>query len=214
MTPPNLPQDFFGDDAAGPFAVDLRAPITTLPRFLPEAAEPAAGGEFEKHWLHTLAHVLTEEIQELFSAEKQAAAMWPRIARAATDPVLWAVCQAETAHATAHEQRLERVQEMLGRPCDGRICAQMESLLLGVEETIAENHTGPARDRALVAAARKVKQFEIAGYCSARDFAQLLGLGPVAELLQQTLDEETTMDARLGIYGEILEAQTGAPEYR
>ncbi len=211
---PNPSQDFFGDDAASPFAVDLRAPITTLSCFVSDAAEPAAEGELEKHWLHTLAHVLTEEIQELFSAEQQAAAMWPRIGRAAADPVMWAICQAEFAHSAGHRQRLERVQEMLGRQFDGRVCAQMESLLQGVEETITENPDGPARDWALVAAVRKVKQFEIAGYGSARDFAQLLGLGPVAELLQITLDEKAATDARLGIYVEILEAQTGVPEYR
>jgi ferritin-like metal-binding protein YciE len=214
MTHLNLSQDFFCQDTAGPFAVELRAPITTLPGLAEAPTEPTAPGSFEKHWLHTLAHALTEEIQELFSAEKQMTAMLSRLAQASDDSVLRIIYEAEAAQSAAHGQRLARVQEMLGQQPDGRTCLQIESLLLGAEETIAENDAGLARDLALVAATRKVKQFEIAGYGSARDFAQLLGLGPVADLLQQTLDEQAATDARLGLFGEILAAQMGVPEFQ
>jgi ferritin-like metal-binding protein YciE len=127
---------------------------------------------------------------------------------------LWAICQAEALHSVRQGQRLERAQAILGQQPDGRVCQQIENLVLGMEEIISENAPGRPRDLALVAAARKIKQFEVAGYCSARDFAQLLGLGAVVELLQQTIDDQTAMDARLGVYSEILATQTGQSEFR
>ena len=208
-------QDFFGDDAAAcAGGVAYPAAESTLPGLAEAPTEPSSEGAFEKHWLHTLAHVLTEEIQELISAEKQVAAMLPRLAQAAADPILWAICQAEALQSVRQGQRLERMQALLGQQSDGRVCQQIENLVLGLEEIISENQPGRPRDLALVAAARKIKQFEIAGYCSARDFAQLLGLGAVVELLQQTIDDQTAMDARLGIYGEILATQSGQSEFR
>jgi ferritin-like metal-binding protein YciE len=53
------------------------------------------------------------------------------------------------------------------------------------------------RDAALIAAAQKVEHYEIASYGTARTFAQLLGHAEVANLLQETLDEEGETDHRL-----------------
>ena len=46
-------------------------------------------------------------------------------------------------------------------------------------------------DAAIIVAAQKVEHYEIASYGSVRTFAQLLGQDKSAELLQQTLDEES-----------------------
>jgi ferritin-like metal-binding protein YciE len=53
------------------------------------------------------------------------------------------------------------------------------------------------KDAALIAAAQRVEHYEIAGYGSARTFAQHLGHTNVARLLQTTLDEERETDHRL-----------------
>lgn len=49
----------------------------------------------------------------------------------------------------------------------------------------------------MIAAAQRVEHYEIAGYGSVRTFANVLGLGDQADLLQQTLDEEGQTDKRL-----------------
>jgi ferritin-like metal-binding protein YciE len=49
----------------------------------------------------------------------------------------------------------------------------------------------------LICAAQKVEHYEIASYGCARTFATLLGLDEVAELLQETLDEEGNADKKL-----------------
>ncbi len=50
------------------------------------------------------------------------------------------------------------------------------------------------KDAALIAAAQRVEHYEIAAYGCARTFAQRLGRSDVANLLQQSLDEEGNAD--------------------
>jgi ferritin-like metal-binding protein YciE len=57
-------------------------------------------------------------------------------------------------------------------------------------------------DAALIAAAQRVEHYEIAGYGTARTFAQHLGLDNVVELLQATLDEEKETDVALTMLAE------------
>ena len=49
----------------------------------------------------------------------------------------------------------------------------------------------PSSTPRIIVAAQKVEHYEIASYGSVRTFAQLLGQDKSAELLQQTLDEES-----------------------
>jgi ferritin-like metal-binding protein YciE len=49
----------------------------------------------------------------------------------------------------------------------------------------------------LIAAAQRVEHYEMAGYGSARTFANRLGLTDVAQLLQATLNEEGEADKLL-----------------
>jgi ferritin-like metal-binding protein YciE len=49
----------------------------------------------------------------------------------------------------------------------------------------------------IVACAQKIEHYEICGYGTARAYARELNLGQVAELLEETLDEEYEADDRL-----------------
>ncbi len=189
--------DYFGDDAAPRHGLPPTLTAEPLLPGLAEApAEPTPEGSFEKHWLKTLAYVLIEEVQELYSAEKQLTEVLPNMTVACADPILCAICETHFNHTREQLRRIEMVQKTLGQVPDGRTNESMEGLLVGLIETIAENRSGSSRDRALIVVAQKIKHFEMAAYCSARDFAQLLGLGPVAEILQKSLDEEITLQAK------------------
>jgi ferritin-like metal-binding protein YciE len=52
-------------------------------------------------------------------------------------------------------------------------------------------------DAGLIAAAQRVEHYEIAAYGTVRTFAQRLGHADMAQLLQQTLDEEYAADQKL-----------------
>jgi ferritin-like metal-binding protein YciE len=52
-------------------------------------------------------------------------------------------------------------------------------------------------DAALIAAAQRVEHYEMAGYGTAREFADRLGHMEAVKLLQETLDEEKKADKKL-----------------
>jgi ferritin-like metal-binding protein YciE len=58
------------------------------------------------------------------------------------------------------------------------------------------------RDAGLIAAAQKVEHYEIASYGCCRTWAQHLGQQGVAQLLEQTLNEEKQTDAKLNSIAE------------
>jgi len=52
-------------------------------------------------------------------------------------------------------------------------------------------------DAGLIAAAQKVEHYEIASYGTVRTWANLCGNEDAADILQETLDEETEADQKL-----------------
>jgi ferritin-like metal-binding protein YciE len=69
------------------------------------------------------------------------------------------------------------------------------------------------RDAGLIGAAQRVEHYEMAGYGTARALAKQLGHGEVAELLEQTLEEERETDEKLTELAEsMVNAEAGAAE--
>ena len=73
----------------------------------------------------------------------------------------------------------------------------MQGLIAEGKEMAREAAEPAVRDAGLIAAAQRVEHYEIAGYGTTRTFAQRLGLTEVAQLLQQTLNEEEETDKLL-----------------
>ena len=72
----------------------------------------------------------------------------------------------------------------------------MQGLLEEGRETMQETE-GEVRDAAMICAAQKVEHYEMAAYGSVRTWAQQLGQKEIADLLQQTLEEEGETDHKL-----------------
>jgi ferritin-like metal-binding protein YciE len=73
----------------------------------------------------------------------------------------------------------------------------MEGVIAEGDEMIEEEAEDEVRDAGLIAAAQRVEHYEIAGYGTARTYAELLGDQSGAKLLQTTLDEEAATDEKL-----------------
>jgi ferritin-like metal-binding protein YciE len=73
----------------------------------------------------------------------------------------------------------------------------MEGVVAEGAEIIEEEADDEVRDAGLIAAAQRVEHYEIAGYGTARTYAELLGDKAGAKLLQTTLDEEAATDEKL-----------------
>ena len=145
----------------------------------------------------TMEDLFLEEIRDLYDAEKQITKALPKMAKAATTQELSAGFNEHLEQTRGHIERLEQIFTELGVKSGGVKCKGMEGLLKEGDEMVSLTNPGMVRDAGLIAAAQRVEHYEMAGYGSARTFAQLLGRNAAADLLEQTLDEEKETDEKL-----------------
>lgn len=145
----------------------------------------------------TLHALLIEEIKDLFFAENQLVKALPKMARAASNAQLKAGFTEHLAQTRTHVKRLGKALNVLGRPARGKTCHAMLGLVKEGAEAIELKGPAAVRDAALIGAAQRVEHYEMAGYGTARAFAQALGENVVVELLQTTLDEEGETNKKL-----------------
>ena len=73
----------------------------------------------------------------------------------------------------------------------------MEGIIAEGEEMVEEEADPEVKDAGLISAAQRVEHYEIAGYGTARTYAEMLGDNEGAKLLQTTLGEEAETDQKL-----------------
>ena len=154
--------------------------------------------------LESLRALYIDELKDLYSAEGQILKALPRMIKAASSRPLQ---QALTEHERVTRkqvQRLERIFKDLDESPRGKRCHGMEGLLEEGKELISERPHPDVLDAGLISKAQHVEHYEIAGYGTARTYAQLLGNEEAARLLQQTLDEEGNADKKLTELAESL----------
>jgi len=93
---------------------------------------------------------------------------------------------------------LEQVFEILDMAARAKKCDAMDGLVKEAESLIEELPKGTmVRDAGLIIAAQKVEHYEIAAYGSLVQLAKTMGENEIADLLQETLDEEKEADQLL-----------------
>jgi ferritin-like metal-binding protein YciE len=161
--------------------------------------------------LNSLQALYINELKDLYSAEKMLLKALPKMAKAASHEELAANF---TEHARVTERQVERLERIfadLGESPRGKKCVGMEGLIDEAQELLQEKAEPDVLDAGLIAKAQHVEHYEIAGYGTVRTYAEQLGFGKHAELLQQTLEEEGEADKRLSALAESsinLEAET------
>ncbi|HEY3704626.1 MAG TPA: ferritin-like domain-containing protein [Terracidiphilus sp.] len=145
----------------------------------------------------TVEKLFLNEIKDLYSAEKQITRALPKMAKAASSEELRQAFQTHLEETRGQIQRLERVFELIGAKASAKTCEGMKGLLEEGSEIIEEADEGEVRDAGLIGAAQRVEHYEIAAYGTVRAIAQTIGNQEVADLLQQTLDEEGKTDKLL-----------------
>src|SRR5579885_3014155 len=133
----------------------------------------------------------------MYDAEKQLVKALPKMAKAATNDKLRAGFEEHLEQTKGHVERLEQVFEKMGQKAKGETCEAMEGLVEEGSEMIKAGGCDCTRDAGLICAAQKVEHYEIASYGCLVTWAQQLGKADVADLLQQTLNEEKQTDDKL-----------------
>jgi ferritin-like metal-binding protein YciE len=147
--------------------------------------------------LDTLKDLYIHELKDLFSAEQQLVKALPKMAKAASNRELAAGFQEHLEQTKEHAQRLERILSRHKATTRGVKCKGMEGLVAEGAEMIEEESDSEIKDAGLIAAAQRVEHYEIAGYGTARTYAELLRDQEGAKLLQTTLEEERQTDQKL-----------------
>jgi len=147
--------------------------------------------------MKTLDDLLAHELKDLYSAEKQILKALPKMIKAASSEDLQEALQNHLAETEHQVTRLDEIFEKLDLSTRVPKCAAMEGLVEEGKKILEEEMEDIVRDAAIIAAAQRVEHYEMAGYGCARTFAQQCGQQEIADLLQQTLDEEKAADDKL-----------------
>jgi ferritin-like metal-binding protein YciE len=147
--------------------------------------------------VETIQQLFIEELKDLYSAEKQITRALPKLMKAAKSEELRMAFENHLHETQEQVQRLEQISEMMGKSLSGKTCNGMKGLLEEGSEMLDEMDKNDVRDAALISAAQRVEHYEMAGYGTVREFARLLELPQVANLLDETLKEEEGADQKL-----------------
>ena len=145
-----------------------------------------------------LMELFTEEIKDIYWAEKHLVKTLPKMQKAASSEELVNAFADHLEVTKNHVARLEQVFEILGKKAVGKKCDAMEGITKEGESIIDETEKGTStRDVGLILAAQKVEHYEIATYGGLAQLATTLGLEEISNLLSETLEEEKETDVLL-----------------
>lgn len=147
--------------------------------------------------IKSMEQLLLHEIKDLYDAEQQLVSALPKMAEKATSARLKSAFQSHLEETKGQVKRLEKVFELLGKEPERETCKAMKGLIAEGEDILKADAPDEVLDAAMIAAAQRVEHYEMAGYGSARAFARHLGQDEVANLLQETLNEEGEADKTL-----------------
>jgi len=147
--------------------------------------------------IDTLDSLLEEQLKDLYDAEKQLVKALPKMAKAAKDPELKNAFTNHLEQTKGQVTRIEQVFELLEKKAKSKHCPAMKGLVEEGQEAIQEDASDEMKDCMLIASAQRAEHYEIAAYGTVHTIAETLGNQEVADLLQQTLEEEEETDAKL-----------------
>ncbi|MBI3331415.1 ferritin-like domain-containing protein, partial [Candidatus Peregrinibacteria bacterium] len=133
----------------------------------------------------------------LYDAEHRILDALPAMMEEATNDDLKKAFEEHIEQTKKHVERLDDIFEMLDEKPKRHTCEGIKGLIEEGEAMISMITVPEVMDTALIAAAQKVEHYEISGYGTARAFAKMMDHDEAADLLQETLEEESETDELL-----------------
>jgi ferritin-like metal-binding protein YciE len=160
----------------------------------------------------SLRKLYVDELRDLYNAEKQLIKALPKMAKAASNDQLREAFEEHLRQTSGHVSRLEQIFDQLNEKPSGKKCLGMEGLVKEGADTIKEDYADAVMDAAIIGAAQRVEHYEMAGYGTARAFADLIGEKEHVSLLEQTLEEEKQADKKLTELSEEINPEAARSE--
>lgn len=161
---------------------------------------------------NSLRDLYTEQLKDLYDAERQLIKALPKMAEAASSDELRSALEEHLEITEQQAERLEQIFSRLGESGKAQKCKGMEGLIKEGSEVLKEDMDDDVRDAAIIAAAQRVEHYEIAGYGCVRTYANLLGDREAASLLEESLDEEKEADQKLTEIAEQINVEATGDE--
>jgi ferritin-like metal-binding protein YciE len=146
---------------------------------------------------NSLEDLFHHELKDLYDAEQRITETLPQMAEKAHNPELKKAFEQHLRQTEKHVERLESVFQNRGIEPERVKCDGIVGLIKEGSHVLSADGDADAIDAGLIGAAQRVEHYEIAGYGTARTFAQRLGDDRSADLLEQTLNEEKETDHML-----------------
>ncbi len=140
--------------------------------------------------MDNLKELYVDQLQDLYSANKQAEKCISELANAASDSQLKNILQEAVKNTGGRNERLEKAIKGHGAKPDGEFCKGTEGLVKearkhAIEADISDDSV---RDAQIIAQFQRLSHYGIAGYGTCRAFARQLGLNEEASKLEECLD--------------------------
>lgn len=145
----------------------------------------------------TVKDLLTDEIKDLYSAEKQLTKAIPKMAKGSNDAALKTALTNHLKETEGQVKRLEEVAGLLEISPSGKKCMGMEGVIKEGAEALEEEGDETILDLGIIGAGSRVEHYEMAGYITAIGLAERLKAGNVVTLLKQSLAEEQAAEQKL-----------------
>jgi ferritin-like metal-binding protein YciE len=146
---------------------------------------------------NTIKDLLTDEIKDLYSAEKQLTKALPKMAKGSNDATLKEAFASHLKETLGQVMRLEEIGRLLDIKVTGKKCVGMEGCIQEGAEALEEDGEDGILDLGLIGAGSRVEHYEMAGYLTAISLAKRMGASEVVNLLQQSLAEEEAAEKKL-----------------
>jgi ferritin-like metal-binding protein YciE len=141
---------------------------------------------------------LIDGLKDIYWAENKLLKAIPKMQQEATTVQLEKTLGEHLEITREQIQRLDQVFDMLGIRATGKKCEGMQGLIEEGEDVMDETEEGSVtRDVGIIVSAQKIEHYEIAAYGGLAQLARTMGHDDIAELLDQTLQEEKEADRLL-----------------
>lgn len=144
-----------------------------------------------------LTELLKHEVKDLYSAEKQLIDALPEMIKAASNEKLKKEFTKHLKETEVHFERIQQVCKEMDINPGSTKCNAMEGLIEECTAMIREKSKAEVKDAGLVACARRVEHYEMAGYDTAYRYAKVLKMKTVRKNLKKTLKEEVKTEKKL-----------------
>lgn len=159
-------------------------------------------GLFSTTEFNSLDELFVHQLKDLYDAELRLTDALPKMVEKASHASLKNAFAQHLQETEKQVERLEMIFQNIGQEPERVKCAAMVGLIAEGGEVLDATGDADVLDAALIAAAQRVEHYEISGYGTARAFALRLGNRYAAELLQESLDEESAADEKLTMIAE------------